>query len=45
MQVNGQRITTPQRAMDLYDAMQNEAHVEVVVQRRGRQRTIVYDIR
>ena len=44
MQVNGQRITTPQRAIDLYEAMQNESNVELVVQRRGRQRTLTYNI-
>lgn len=45
MEVNSRPITTPQRAMDLYEALQSDSHVELVVQRRGRQRTISYDIR
>ena len=44
MEVNGNRITTPQRAMDLYEAMQNDSAVELVVLRRGRQRTLSYTI-
>jgi general secretion pathway protein C len=42
--VNGHQITTPQRALDLYEALQTESDVELVVLRRGRPRTLNYNI-
>lgn len=45
VEVNGNRITTPQRSMELYEALQSESRVELVVMRRGRRRALTYDIR
>jgi len=42
--VNGHAVTTPQRAVELYEALQRESRVELVVLRRGRTRTLTYEI-
>jgi type II secretory pathway component PulC len=44
LEVNGQRVSTPQRAMELYEIMQSDSHFEITVLRRGRRRTLNYDI-
>lgn len=42
--VNGHSVTTPQRAVELYEALQRESRVDLVVLRRGRTRTLTYEI-
>jgi general secretion pathway protein C len=43
--VNDTAVDSPQRAMELYDAMMSQNEVRVVVQRRGRNQTLVYNVR
>lgn len=42
--VNGQTTQTPQRMIDVYEALQSEATVEIEFLRRGRPRTFSYQI-
>lgn len=45
LSVNGTELDSPQRALELYQAMLSQSSVTMQVERRGREQTLQYNIR